>query len=219
MLNEINQSLKEYVPTIIRPLWAVIVGGIGGVLGVLDLTKQINVPLWFWLASGLIVLSAAQFAAFHKVRRRRDELEGFMKPALEIEFRNGEDLFHFKQPNTDRAGGYEVYRVSLSNRGLQTVKNVQLDIVDIKPRPTEFFDLPLRLRPRGSQSPDLESGRELIYDIAIYHQHSLDSFIIGANIPKDVYTLKVRATGENVPPVFRTFKIHSHDGKLYMYSD
>src|SRR2546421_2558629 len=33
------------------------------------------------------------------------------------------------------------------------------------------------------------------------------------------YTVKLRATGENVPPVIRVFKIHGHDGKLYMYSD
>lgn len=219
MPNEIKQSLREYVPAIIRPVWAAVVGGIGGVLGVLDLTKQINVPLWFWLTSGLSVLCVTQFWSFHKVRRRRDELEGLLKPTLKIEFRNGEDFFFFKQPNTDRAVGYELYRVLLTNSGLQTVTNVQLDIVDIKPRPTEFFALPLRLQPRGSHSQNLESGRELLYDIAIYHQHSLDKFIIGTEIPRDIYTVKLRATGENVPPVFRTFKIHGHDGKLFMYPD
>jgi hypothetical protein len=219
MPNEIKQSLREYVPTIIRPVWAVIVGGIGGVLGVLDLTRQINVPLWFWLASGLIVLSAAQFSAFHKARLRRDELEGLMRPTLKIEFRNGEGVFFFKQPNTDHAVGYELYRVLLTNHGLQTVKKAQLDIVGIEPRPTEFFILPLRLRPRNSQSQDLESGRELLYDIAIYHQHSLDRFIIGTEIPRDIYTVRLRATGENVPPVFRVFRIYGHNGKLYMFPE
>lgn len=202
---------------IFRPVWAVIVGGVGGVLGVLDLTKQISVPLWFWLASGLTVLSAAQFSAFHQARRRRDELEGLLKPTLKIEFRNGEERFYFKQSNTEGAVGYELYRVLVTNHGLQTVTNVQLDIVDIKPRPAEFFALPLRLQPRGSQPQDLESGRELLYDIAIYHQHSLHRFIIGADVPKDVYTIKLRATGGNVSPDFRVFKIHGHDGKLYMF--
>jgi hypothetical protein len=219
MSDEIRRSIREYLPMIFRPVWAVVVGGVGGVLGVLDLTRQINVPLWFWLASGLTVLSVAQFSAFHKARRRRDELEALMKPTLKIEFRNGEQAFYFKQPNADGAVGYELYRVLLTNHGLQTVTNVQLDIVDIKPRPTEFFALPFRLQPRGGQSQDLESGRELLYDIAIYHQHSLDRFIIGTEIPKDVYTVKVRATGGNVSPVFRVFKIHGHDGKLYMFPD
>jgi hypothetical protein len=37
-----------------------------------------------------------------------------MKPTLKIEFRNGEGVYFFKQPNTDHAVGYELYRVLLN---------------------------------------------------------------------------------------------------------
>ena len=71
------QSFKEYIPTVVRSWWAIIgflVGALGIASGVSGNT--ILLPYWAWLIIGTIALIVAQFLAYHKVRKQRDEARG-----------------------------------------------------------------------------------------------------------------------------------------------
>ena len=69
-----RQSLKEYIPAVVRSWWAIIgllveALGIGsGVSG-----NTILLPYWAWLIIGIIGLIVAQVLAYHKLRKQRDE--------------------------------------------------------------------------------------------------------------------------------------------------
>jgi hypothetical protein len=67
------QSLKEYIPAVVRSCWAMIglpVGALGIISGVLGNT--ILLPYWAWVIIGIVALIVAQFLAYHKVREQRD---------------------------------------------------------------------------------------------------------------------------------------------------
>jgi len=69
-----RQSLKEYIPAVVRSLWAIIgliIGAIGIISGVSGNT--ILLPYWAWVIIGVIALIFAQFLAYHKVRKKRDD--------------------------------------------------------------------------------------------------------------------------------------------------
>jgi len=71
------QSFKEYIRAVGQRWWAIIgflVGVLGIISGVLDIT--IGLPYWAWVIIGIIALIMAQFLAYHKVRKQRDEARG-----------------------------------------------------------------------------------------------------------------------------------------------
>jgi hypothetical protein len=212
-------SLKAYLPTVFRSLWVWVIGGLGGVLGVIDLTTgRVRVPLWVWLMAGGITLSIAQFLAFHKERKMRLELQETAEPKLAIEFSNSSsEPFYFNQPKTGGAYPYELYRVRVANRSSATVKNVQLAVSEIQPKPKEFFALPFFLPPLHAEHRILDPGGEMFFNVAIHHDHSPLKIIIGHELSLDAYTVKLTATGENVPSVSSKFRVHVHAGKLYMF--
>lgn len=69
-----RQSLKEYIRTVVRSWW-VIIGFLVGLLGIVGGASgnTILLPYWVWVSIGIIALIVAQFLAYHKVRRQRDE--------------------------------------------------------------------------------------------------------------------------------------------------
>jgi hypothetical protein len=78
-----RQSLKEYIPAVVRSWWAIIgllveALGIGsGVSG-----NTILLPYWAWVIIGIIALIWAQFLAYHKVREQRDEARNEVASAI-----------------------------------------------------------------------------------------------------------------------------------------
>jgi hypothetical protein len=72
-----QKSFSEYIPAVFRWWWAMVVSGIGGVLGAVATTtdKGVLLPAWGWFVISVVALSVAQFLAFHKVRVQRDELK------------------------------------------------------------------------------------------------------------------------------------------------
>jgi hypothetical protein len=81
----VGNSLAEHAGRGWRRGWAVIVSGIGGVLGLISLTVpspkagQPLIPAWLWatlLVGGIVV---AQFLAFHDVRKERDDIKQSMQ--------------------------------------------------------------------------------------------------------------------------------------------
>jgi hypothetical protein len=212
-------SLKAYLPAIFRSLWVWVVGGLGGVLGVIDLTTgRLRVPLWVWLISGGTVLFVAQFLAFHKERKLRKELQEAAEPKLNIEFSNSSsEPFYFGRPKTAHSNASEVYRVRVANRSSVTVKNVQLAVSEIQPKPKEFFALPFFLQPLHAEHRILDPGGEMFFNVAIHHDHTPSKVIIGHELSLDTYTVKLTATGENVPSVSSKFRIHVYTGRLYMF--
>lgn len=69
-----RQSFKEYIRTVVRSWW-VIIGFLVGLLGIVSGASgnTILLPYWVWVSIGIIALIVAQFLAYHKVRRQRDE--------------------------------------------------------------------------------------------------------------------------------------------------
>ncbi len=52
------------------------IGIAGSAIGViLTIQRELNIPIWVWVAIGLVGLFIAQFLAFHKVRGQRDALK------------------------------------------------------------------------------------------------------------------------------------------------
>jgi hypothetical protein len=217
MPSDKKSSLKAYLPAVFKHVWFWVIGGLGGVLGVISLTtERLRVPLWIWLTAGGTVLTVAQFLAFHKERRSREELEEAAKPRLSIDFSTAPDEpFHFWQQKTEYP--YELYRVKVTNRGAQTIRNVQLAISEIRPKPKEFFTVPFFLHPHRAEHNILDPGGELLFNVAIYHGHSPSKMIVGYELPLDVYTVRLTATGENAPPSHRRFTVHVYVGRLYMF--
>jgi hypothetical protein len=212
-------SLKTYLQAVFRSLWVWIFGGLGTVLGVIDLTTgRVRVPLWVWLMASGAVLFMAQFLVFHKERKLRLELQEAAEPKLAIEFSNSSsEPFYFNQPKTGGAYPYELYRVRVANRSALTVKNIQLAVSEIQPKPKGFFTLPFFLPPLHAEHRILDPGGEMFFNVAIHHDHSPLKIIIGHDLPLDAYTVKLTVTGENVPSVSSKFRIHVNAGKLYMF--
>jgi hypothetical protein len=84
-------SLGEYLQRVWQRGWAVIVSGVGGVLGLISLTvpssggshPQPLISAWIWgplLVGGVTI---AQFLAFHDVRRERDEARSELQIRLD----------------------------------------------------------------------------------------------------------------------------------------
>jgi hypothetical protein len=80
MVKVLGDSLREYARRVGRRGWAVVVSGIGAVLGLISLVvpppagpnPQPLVPTWLWLVLFLGGIALAQFLAFHDVRLQRD---------------------------------------------------------------------------------------------------------------------------------------------------
>ena len=73
------QSLKEYIPAVVRSWWAIIgflVGALGIISGVLG--NNILLPYWAWLTIGTIALMWAQFLVYHEVRKQRYTVESII---------------------------------------------------------------------------------------------------------------------------------------------
>jgi len=71
-----RQSLKEYITSLGRWVWVVLVDFIlAGVGAYLDISNAAPIPTWVWLTLLLIGLIVAPFVAFHKLRLQRDELK------------------------------------------------------------------------------------------------------------------------------------------------
>ena len=83
-LGELGRSFGEHPRRVPAPTgWALIVSGVGGVLGLISATVEPSntthptalVPTWLWMVllfGGVIV---AQFLAFHDVRKERDAVK------------------------------------------------------------------------------------------------------------------------------------------------
>lgn len=73
-----QQSLREYIPSVLRRWWAMLVFGVGDILGIITTVagKALLFPAWAWFSIGTLALFIAMFLAFHKVRVERDEVRG-----------------------------------------------------------------------------------------------------------------------------------------------
>jgi hypothetical protein len=83
-----RQSLKEYTREVGKRWWAMLMGGVVAIVGVIDYFCEdfiIPIPTWGWFAMAVFFLFIAQFLAFHQVRKQRDELK------KDLEFSNSED--------------------------------------------------------------------------------------------------------------------------------
>lgn len=77
---ELWVSLVEHGRRVRSRAWAIVVSGIGGVLGLITLTVPASaskhprplVPTWLWLSLLIGGVVVAQFLAFHDVRKERD---------------------------------------------------------------------------------------------------------------------------------------------------
>jgi hypothetical protein len=70
-------SAREYASAVWATWWALMLGGVFGIVGALRelkiLPDSIRVPSWLWLLLTLLCFSWAQFVAFHTVRLERDQ--------------------------------------------------------------------------------------------------------------------------------------------------
>ena len=68
-----GKTAKEYILSILHWWWVMAIGFFGAIIGVtLDIKQDCNIPIWIWVAIGVISLFVAQLLAFHKVRMERD---------------------------------------------------------------------------------------------------------------------------------------------------
>ncbi len=85
VFREVGSSLAEHAGRVWRRGWAVIVSGIGGVLGLISLTVpspkagQTLIPAWLWVTLFVGGIVVAQFLAFHDVRKERDDIKRSMQ--------------------------------------------------------------------------------------------------------------------------------------------
>ena len=78
------QSLKEYIPGVVRRWWGMIGFLVGDTLGIISGVSgnTILLPYWAWLIIGTIALIVAQFLAYHKVREQCDDAENEVASAI-----------------------------------------------------------------------------------------------------------------------------------------
>jgi hypothetical protein len=77
------QSFEEYMPAVGKRWWAMVVGGIFTIAGIISYFYPFLVlPAWTWFLIALLFISIAQFFAFHRVRVERDEARAERDVAL-----------------------------------------------------------------------------------------------------------------------------------------
>lgn len=76
------QSLREYLPAVFRRWWLSVTVIVAGALWLASLFFTVPaIPPWVWVALFVLLLAAAQFLAFHDLRKHRDEGQ---KPGLSV---------------------------------------------------------------------------------------------------------------------------------------
>lgn len=66
-------SLSEYIPAVFRRWWLAVTGTLAGSLWLVSLFVTVpTIPQWVWIALFVVLLGAAQFYAFHDLRKQRD---------------------------------------------------------------------------------------------------------------------------------------------------
>lgn len=79
-----RQSLKEYITSLGRWGWLVVVDIIFGIAGAyLDISETWGFPTWLWVLLLGIALIIIPFLAFHKVRKERDQAKGNVASIVE----------------------------------------------------------------------------------------------------------------------------------------
>jgi hypothetical protein len=101
------QSLKEYVTSLGRWGWVVIIDFIlAGTGAYLDITNAAPIPMWVWITLGLVGLMVAPFIAFHKLRCKRDEIRTELD-----DIRNAQPLIEVTPKKDNRDIYLDVYNV------------------------------------------------------------------------------------------------------------
>lgn len=75
-----TKSLREYVVSLGIWGWVVLIDVIGSIVGgYLDISGNVNIPIWVWLSLLLLGLLIAPFIAFHRLRIQRDNINKELK--------------------------------------------------------------------------------------------------------------------------------------------
>lgn len=147
-----GKSLKEYIRDVVRNWW-VIVGFLVELVGIVSGASGNNVlvPYWVWVSVGIVVIFVAQFLAYHKVRKQRDEARNEVESAIsELE----SDTISVGDRCIDMARVFWAMGQYLV-RGVET-KGLHLAIWEVFQKPT------------GEESKGInEAERELMYKLKL----------------------------------------------------
>lgn len=74
----IKESCKTYPKDLLRHLWAIVITGVGGLMGLLTaIFPNVQIPSWVWVFILVLGLMIAQFLAWHTIRLERDRLRKY----------------------------------------------------------------------------------------------------------------------------------------------
>lgn len=209
--------------------------------------------IYFW--ARVIAPSKIYDEQAEKIRSFEEKLE----PKLQIEFKEkGEAFFQEIKEYLDKTSAdvlygsgarlyaiLQTYRIKVSNRGLEPIKNVQVKLLSIDPMPENLHGLPcnLRIMNDNKPTPDIKRGiqndaSEFIdvvnYRIRKIVQRKIISEGIGDPLPMEVllinridgvtsfiptdkpYDIEIGVTGDNIIGEKRKFKIGIKNENLFM---
>lgn len=118
------QSLKEYVTSLGRWGWVVIIDFIlAGAGAYLDITNAAPIPMWVWITLGLAGLMVAPFIAFHKLRLKRDEIRTEL-----VSIRDAQPLIEV----TPEIDNRDIYYLDVHNVGEYAEFEAQVEVLEGK---------------------------------------------------------------------------------------
>ncbi len=124
LVRGLARSLQEHGQKLLRWWWALVVSGIGGVLGLIAITVpspkegRVLIPTWLWVTLLVGGIFVAQFLTFHDVRKERDVIKLDMErrfDSLRYRFQMGALIGGpTKFVDTDGAGAQPGYQLALT---------------------------------------------------------------------------------------------------------
>ena len=210
-----RESIKEYLPALLRWWYLLLAFIIGDVLGIVTIISPIkHVSGWVWITIGIVALLIAQFMAFHTVRVERDKFKSQLvaKPSLWI---RGMHFLLLTDPRVKENTMWNTawaFNVSIANMSPDTPLNIRGIIISLNPN--------MRLRPFiGKPNSEYKNDNEVPVgnlggNLYLQPNESKEGVLLFVNEAK-------RSTWENQPAENKSFEtlitLIDNQGKEYSF--